>query len=420
VSATVRDQPPAAPTPRPGARPSAVSLGNVSKAFKLPHEHYHTIKERALHPFRTTTFDVLQAVDNISLEVAQGEFFGIVGRNGSGKSTLLKCLAGIYDIDSGSLAVNGRLSPFLELGVGFNFDLTGRDNVIINAIMLGLTRKQALERFDAIVEFAEMEEFIDLKLKNYSSGMQVRLAFAVAIQVDAEVVLIDEVLAVGDARFQQKCFDELARIKKLGRTILFVTHDMGSVQRFCDRAMLLERGKVVDIGAPESIAIQYNELNFNTARSSNGETSGSETSTPPSVAEISDAVFESLDGEILVSAEQGGKCCVHLDVRFHANEHNPIFAMALRNELGHAVFAASTSSDHVETGMFRSGDCAAVRFTFENWLGPGRYRLIASVARDGMGADLLDLHGFSSLIVTASRSGGAATDLPHEIAITRS
>ena len=245
-----------------GSRPLAVSLHGVSKSFKLPHRQYHTLKERALHPFQARTFDVLEAVKDVDVEIAQGEFFGIIGRNGSGKSTLLKCIAGIYNADAGDIMVRGRLSPFIELGVGFNLDLSARDNVTINAIMLGLSRREVRERFDAIIDFAELHEFLDLKLKNYSSGMLVRLAFSVAIQVSAEILLIDEVLAVGDANFQQKCFDEFERLKRAGRTILFVTHDMGAVERFCDRAMLLERGDMVGLGEPAAIARRYNQLNF--------------------------------------------------------------------------------------------------------------------------------------------------------------
>ena len=177
----------------------AVSIDGVSKTFRLPHQHYSTLKERMLHPLRSTTYDELRAVQDVSIEIAEGEFFGIVGRNGSGKSTLLKCIAGIYRMDTGQISIAGRLSPFIELGVGFNPDLNARDNVIINAIMLGLSRKQARKRFEHVVAFAELEDFIDLRLKNYSSGMLVRLAFAIAIQVDAEILLIDEVLAVGDA-----------------------------------------------------------------------------------------------------------------------------------------------------------------------------------------------------------------------------
>ena len=249
------------PTPFADASP-AVTVESLSKRFLLPHQKYSTLKERALHPFRSRTFDTLHAVDDVSFQVAPGEFFGIVGRNGSGKSTLLKCLAGIYLADDGFTSVRGRLSPFIELGVGFNPDLTARDNVVINAIMLGLGRRQARERFDEIIAFAELEEFVDLPLKNYSSGMSVRLGFSVAVQVDADVLLVDEVLAVGDAAFQQKCFEQFHRLKAEGRTIIFVTHDMGAVERFCDRALLMERGRVVALGEPHEIALAYNEANF--------------------------------------------------------------------------------------------------------------------------------------------------------------
>src|SRR5918999_1694776 len=240
----------------------AVQVADVAKEFRLPHERVHTLKERALHPFRRTGVDLLKALDRVSFAVEEGEFFGIVGRNGSGKSTLLKCLAGIYRVDGGEIRMRGRLSTFIELGVGFNPDLAARDNVLINGIMLGLSPKKALRRFDRIIEFAELEEFVDLKLKNYSSGMQVRLAFSVRIQVDADVLLIDEVLAVGDASFQQKCFDEFQRLRDEGKTIVLVTHDMGAVRRFCHRAMLMERGEAVITGDPERVGSRYLELNF--------------------------------------------------------------------------------------------------------------------------------------------------------------
>src|SRR5919199_2206655 len=195
----------------------AVEVDAVSKTFRLPHERVHTLKERALHPLRRTRWDVLESLRDISFAVEPGEFFGIVGRNGSGKSTLLKCIAGIYRIDSGDVYVNGRMSTFIELGVGFNPDLVARDNIILNAIMLGLPRAEARERVDHVIEFAGLQEFTQLKLKNYSSGMHVRLAFSVMIQVDADILLIDEVLAVGDAAFQQKCFDVFHRMKDEGK-----------------------------------------------------------------------------------------------------------------------------------------------------------------------------------------------------------
>jgi ABC-type polysaccharide/polyol phosphate transport system ATPase subunit len=418
VSATASAERPADPEPGRGT-PPAVAVRQLSKSFRLPHEQYHTLKERALHPFRSSGSDLLHAVQEVSFEVAQGEFFGIVGRNGSGKSTLLKCLAGIYETDQGELEINGRLSPFIELGVGFNPDLTARDNVIINAIMLGLSRKQARARFDDIIAFAELEDFIDLKLKNYSSGMYVRLAFATAVQVDADILLIDEVLAVGDAAFQQKCFDEFTRLQREGRTILFVTHDMASVERFCDRAMLIEHGRIIDIGGPESIARQYNQENFRRTRQ---EAGAPDSEIPPENpdAAVLNAWFESSDGEIALTSTQGESLTVRMRVRFAADLENPIFGLILLNESGHPVFITNTDSQRMTTGRFSAGTEATVALRFENWLAPGRYRLNATVARPGLGADILDAHMTNSIIVLADRPGGGMTDLPHTLQIDRS
>ncbi len=396
-------------------------MSGVSKSFRLPVDRAHTLKQRVLHPFRTGRFDLLEAVNDVSVEIAPGEFFGITGRNGSGKSTLLKCLAGIYRIDGGVLEVNGRLSPFIELGVGFNPELSARDNAIINAIMLGLTRKKAEERLADIVQFAELEEFMDLKLKNYSSGMMIRLAFSVAIQVDADIVLIDEVLAVGDASFQQKCFDQFTRLKAAGRTILFVTHDMGAVEHFCDRAMLLERGKVVDIGEPASIARQYNELNFRQVREYAREHGGPDTLQRAPIAEILSASFQSSGGEPLIAAPQGAECDIRMDVRFHSEVNDPLFGFSLHDDRGQTAFATASQLQHGPTGRFRAGEVVTVRVRFQNWLSPGRYGLTASVTRDGLGADALDLReDISSLLVHATTSGGGAVDLPHSFKIDRS
>ncbi|MBV9804901.1 MAG: ABC transporter ATP-binding protein [Solirubrobacterales bacterium] len=404
--------------PSPESKSPAVTVIHVSKTFRLPHQRYQTLKERALHPWRSRTFDVLRAVQDVSIEIPAGEFFGIVGRNGSGKSTLLKCLAGIYDIDEGELKINGRLSPFIELGVGFNPDLTARDNVIINGIMLGLSRKEAAERFDDVIAFAELEEFVDLKLKNYSSGMYVRLAFATAVQVDADIFLIDEVLAVGDANFQQKCFDELTRLQRAGRTMLFVTHDMGAIERFCDRAMLLERGRVVAVDDPASIARQYNQRNFRRTRQELGV---ADSELPPEnpAAEVHDAVFESPTGEVAITSTQGEPCTVRMDVHFTEDVDDPIFAIALANESGQAVFSTNTDAQRIPTGHFAAGEDASVRLRFDNWLSPGRYQLIASVARAGFGADLFDAHMSNSIIVLADKPGGGLADLPHTLRIER-
>ncbi len=215
-----------------------------------------------MHPLRRTTYNELRVLREVDFEVAQGEFFGIVGRNGSGKSTLLKCLAGIYAADSGKIEVAGRLSPFIELGVGFNPELPARDNVAINAVMMGLSPQDARARFDDIIAFAELERFVDTKLKNYSSGMQVRLAFSVMVQSDPDVMLIDEVLAVGDAAFQQKCVDTFYRLRAEGKTIVLVTHVMSLVEQFCHRAMMISGGKITNIGAPSEIGRAYLSENF--------------------------------------------------------------------------------------------------------------------------------------------------------------
>jgi ABC-2 type transport system ATP-binding protein len=394
----------------------AVTVENLSKTFRLPHRAYHTLKERALHPFQSRTYDELRALQDVSVTVGEGEFFGIVGRNGSGKSTLLKCLAEIYRPDTGSVRIEGRLSPFIELGVGFNPDLTARDNVIINAIMLGLTRREARERFDEIIAFAELEEFLDLKLKNYSSGMSVRLAFSVAIQVDADVLLVDEVLAVGDASFQQKCFDEFHRLKDAGKTIIFVTHDMSAVERFCDRAMLLEKGKIVTLGAPSQIARAYNELNFGrlVATSSDG--------TPrygDHAAEIRDGWFEDATGARVNAIPQEERVRMCLEVSFNQPVEDPWISFHLRNESRHVVFVAGSTMHMEKTGSFAAGETIVVRVELENWFAPGRYDLSPALSRPG-GVDVLDLReDLASLLVHGTRRTGAPVDLPHSFEVER-
>ncbi len=244
----------------------AIRVSGVTKTFLVPHQRYTTVRERAVHAFAPSEHDVLEALSSVSLDVRRGEFFGIVGRNGSGKSTLLRCIAGIYVPDSGRVAVQGRLASFISLGVGFNPELPARENAVQGAVLFGLHPREAAERLEEIVAFAELERFVDQKLKHFSSGMAARLAFAVTIHVDADVLLFDEVLAVGDAPFQRKCLEHFERLRDGGKTIVLVTHDLGTVERFCDRALLLHAGRVVDVGAPEAIVEQYEELTAATTR----------------------------------------------------------------------------------------------------------------------------------------------------------
>ena len=239
-----------------------VKVKEVRKDFKLPHERADSVKSLFVNPFRRRRkVETQHVLRGVSFEIERGEFLGIIGRNGSGKSTLLKMIAGIYQPTAGSIVVDGKISPFLELGVGFNPELSGRENVYLNGALLGLSTKEVSAMYNEIVDFAELHDFMDQRLNNYSSGMQVRLAFAVAIQAKADILLIDEVLAVGDANFQQKCIKEFERFKAEGRTIIFVTHAMDSVQQFCDRVVLLDSGRVSYTGKPEGAIKRYNELN---------------------------------------------------------------------------------------------------------------------------------------------------------------
>jgi ABC-type polysaccharide/polyol phosphate transport system ATPase subunit len=240
---------------------NAIEVRDISKKFVIPHERIDTLKGAFVNIFKHKTFESFYALNRISFEIRRGEFFGILGRNGSGKSTLLKILAKVYEPDQGQVTVSGPVSPFLELGIGFNPELSGRDNVYLNATILGLSQKDISQKFDSIVSFAEMERFIDQKVKNYSSGMQVRLAFSVAVHAKREILLMDEVLAVGDAGFQKKCINEFEKFKQQGKTIILVTHDTEIVKKYCDRAMLLQNGKVEAIGKVNDVALAYERSN---------------------------------------------------------------------------------------------------------------------------------------------------------------
>lgn len=240
----------------------AVKVEGVFKDFKLPQEVNNSIKTKATSFFRkkNKTVATQHALKNINFSVRDGEFFGIVGRNGSGKSTLLKILAGIYLPTKGHVETKGKLVPFIELGVGFNPELTGRENVYLNGAMLGFSKKEIDDQYEHIVKFAELEQFMDQKLKNYSSGMQVRLAFSVATTSKADILLVDEVLAVGDADFQRKCFAYFRALKKQKKTVIFVSHDMNAVREYCDRAILIEDSELVVSGTSAKVAQAYSRM----------------------------------------------------------------------------------------------------------------------------------------------------------------
>jgi ABC-2 type transport system ATP-binding protein len=411
-------------------------VDGVSKTFSIPREQVHTLKERALHPFRRAGHDDLRALRDVSFAVERGEFFGIVGRNGSGKSTLLKCLAGIYRTDRGQIYVDGRMSTFIELGVGFNMDLAAYDNVLLNATMLGLSQRETRARYDHIIDFAELREFADLKLKNYSSGMLVRLAFSVMIQVDAEILLIDEVLAVGDAAFQQKCYDEFARIRRSGTTVLFVTHDMNAVQRFCDRAVLLEHGRPVELGEPERVGERYLELNFSRdARDAEAREAGDEAARAPSDhqgaeagpvrlgdgwAEIVEAWFEDEHGERAEVLRARQPCSFHARVRVNQRLEDPLVGVNFQNSAGEHVWGANNLKAE-PSGVYEPGEELVFALRFTNLLAPDRYWVTPAVAKSDGGLVWHDRRPrFASVMVTATNPPEGLVDLPFEIDVGRS
>lgn len=339
---------------------NAISVKNVSKTFSIPHESINTLKGAFVNIFKKNNSEIFNALKDISFEIKKGEFFGIIGRNGSGKSTLLKILAGIYNANTGSVKIDGRISPFLELGIGFNPELSGRDNVYLNATVLGLNKKQIDEKFDSIIAFSELERFIDQKLKNYSSGMSVRLAFSVAIHANREILLMDEVLAVGDSNFQSKCLSEFNKYRDEGKTVILVTHDIGTVQRYCDRAMLLRNGKIEMIGNPEEVGNEYIYQNMsdeekrifdekNRLEKIKGNEIVKEQPKKEKIAEITKVEFLDKDGNEKNVFETGEDMSVR--VYFKVNKKFDVlnFGVAISNIENDYIFGINTFIDKIKT-----------------------------------------------------------------------
>ncbi|MBV8550179.1 MAG: ABC transporter ATP-binding protein [Acidobacteriaceae bacterium] len=232
----------------------AIAVDNVTQRFRVIHERPDSLRELFTRFFRNNAqFHDFEAVSKVSFTVGKGEMVGIVGRNGSGKSTLLKIIAGVYRPTSGRVTVNGTIAPLIELGAGMHSELTGRENILINGLLMGYSKAEMKEREERIIDFSEIGEFIDVPIKQYSSGMYMRLAFSVATEVDPEILILDEILAVGDLPFQNKCFDRLRAFRASGKTILLVTHSMGNIVDFCDRAILMDHGRMMLDGSPKEV-----------------------------------------------------------------------------------------------------------------------------------------------------------------------
>jgi ABC-2 type transport system ATP-binding protein len=405
---------PAGTPPPPSQQPLAIQVEGLRKAFRIPTHRIDSLKERALNLFSGSEYRELQALDGVSFDVHQGEFFGIVGRNGSGKSTLLKLLASIYRADSGTIRIAGRLAPFIELGVGFNVDLTARENVVLNGVMMGLTPQQAGSRLDEVLEFAELGDFVDLKLKNYSSGMLVRLAFATMLQADADVLLIDEVLAVGDASFQQKCADAFRRMKREGRTIVLVTHEMATVEAYCHRAMLIHDGKVQALGDPAKIASQYLRLNFEEGVESGG---GEVPKAAGEGARLVEVWMDDGAGKSANSVENGEpiRLRAEIEVQRQAPDLWVGFVLANADGLGLYQFGAEVEG---EGGPLREGQRVRVEIELENPLAPGRYFVHCGVQRNDREATDTGLYvhnAFDFLVFGTQAASKGLLSLEHQV-----
>jgi ABC-type polysaccharide/polyol phosphate transport system ATPase subunit len=364
--------------------PVVIDARGVEKSFRVPTNRSLTLKERVVHPLRRVQYRELRALRGISFEVHRGEFFGIVGRNGSGKSTLLKILASIYRADAGTIRMAGRLAPFIELGVGFNPELTARENVELNSVMMGLGRRGARRRLDSVLEFAELQNFVDLKLKNYSSGMMVRLAFAVMVEADADVMLVDEVLAVGDAAFAQKCTDVFREKRDAGKTLVLVTHDMATVQAFCDRAMLIHDGEQRFLGEPEEATLRYYRLNFAGTPELAGDASRSD-------IHLLDVWLEDDHGARLQDVVQGQRFRFNLLVQATFDLPSPSFAFELLNVDDVSVLGFGIALEHPDgkPKAMRAGQRLKVAAELDNHLVPGRYAVVGSISRSRDQGDMV-------------------------------
>jgi ABC-2 type transport system ATP-binding protein len=378
--------------PGPNRGPSAtapvvIEVRNLEKTFRVPEHRLDTLKERVTRPFTRAEYRELRALHDISFDVRRGEFFGIVGRNGSGKSTLLKVLASIYRADRGRVRMAGRVAPFIELGVGFNPEMTARENVVLNGVLFGLSRRQAARTLDAVLDFAELREFVELKIKNYSSGMMVRLAFAIMVQADADIMLIDEVLAVGDAAFGQKCMDVFYERRAAGKTIVLVTHDMATVQALCHRAMVIEDGVLQYEGEPEQTAMRYYRLNFGGAPAEIGEEGKPAPERPAALdlnARLLYAHLRGPAGEAIANLEQDTPIRLDSAIEAARELEDPIFVFHVRNADGLVVFAFQRTLER----SVAAGERIRLAGEIENRLVPGTYSLECWIRQDRQTGDM--------------------------------
>lgn len=343
-----------------------VEISKLTKSFKIPLEASSGVKQQLINILKGRKgYRVFTPLKDISFTINEGDFFGIVGRNGSGKSTLLKTIAGIYTPNSGNVKVHGSLVPFIELGVGFNPELTGRENIFLNGALLGFSHEEMESMYSAIVEFAELEDFMEERLKNYSSGMQVRLAFSIAIRAHADILLLDEVLAVGDEAFQKKCYSYFDKLKREKRTVILVTHDMAAVERFCTKAVFIEDGHVKMIGKPYRIAAAYSRSNSQNYDRTTGLNSDNEGTVPFKI------VLRGTDGKEKTMYDFEETMTVNLSWQQKGVKH---VGVAIFRENGEYVYGPNTYQEKTSAIKDQSA-----RYTVKLNLNEGRYFIKAGL-----------------------------------------
>ena len=313
----------------------AVKVDHVSKFFKLPTESTQSLRTSLVNRFRGIKgYKEQNVLKDISFEVEKGDFYGIVGRNGSGKSTLLKIISEIYIPEKGTVTIDGKLVSFIELGVGFNPELTGRENVYMNGAMLGFSTEEVDAMYDDIVEFAELGEFMNQKLKNYSSGMQVRLAFSVAIKAQGDILILDEVLAVGDEAFQRKCNDYFMERNHSGKTTILVTHDMNAVKKYCNKAVLIENGLVKVVGNPDDVANQYSLDNATDTKAMNEDY----------VAETESVAVSDLEVRLLSSPQIAPNQEISFEISYRVNQDMPTYIAFSLTDIDRTIWLYNDNS----------------------------------------------------------------------------
>jgi ABC-type polysaccharide/polyol phosphate transport system ATPase subunit len=365
-----------------------IRVEGVSKRFRIPLDRSTTLKYRATHFRSSSRYRDLMALHNVSFDVGAGEFLGITGPNGCGKSTLLKILSRIYSPDSGQIKLAGRVAPFLELGVGFNPELSARENIFLGGAVLGLTRRELSDRVHHILEFAELEDFADQKVKNFSSGMAVRLAFTVAIQADADILLMDEVLAVGDARFQEKCFDVFSDHKRQGRTVILVSHDLGALNLYCDRVLLIQKGEVVADGPAADVTSQYRRIVGAMSEAEDQEHHHepvAETANRWGTRDIEITAVRLLDetGNEHTAFATGGELTVALDYRVHADVKEFVFGLSFKRSDGISLSDPNTQSANCRVTATGPGTQGTITYTIPHVNLLAAKYLVAAIVYDG-------------------------------------